>query len=259
MSVDSARVRDYYDRYWSPQGFEPLGRMTIPLRRLLEEHTSSVSVCLDVGCGDGGTTGLWLNARAGSYVGVDVSERAVAAAVAKGLNAQVVEDASKLPFPDNTFTVVVCIEVLEHLFDPQLAAAEISRVLRPGGVLIATVPNVAYWRRRVDLALIGRWNPLGDDLSVQQPWRDPHIRFFTAAALSRMLSGAGFERIVIGGHGGTILGDIPHLRKLCRRSGGWTTPEWRSNIFYSWFERITPALFGYRLHAVARTPASNDS
>ena len=48
------------------------------------------------------------------------------------------------------FTVVVCFEVLEHLFAPHLAVAEMHRVLEPGGVLIATVPNVAYWRRRLD-------------------------------------------------------------------------------------------------------------
>ena len=46
------------------------------------------------------------------------------------------------PFPDNTFDTIVCTEVLEHLlFDPMFAANEMSRVLKPGGSVLITVPN----------------------------------------------------------------------------------------------------------------------
>jgi methionine biosynthesis protein MetW len=197
---------------------------------------------LDVGCGDGRTSGLWLKQYGCDYVGVDISKNALQAAKRLGLEVTQIEDASCLPFSEASFDAAVCVEVLEHLFEPHHAAAEVLRVLKPGGVLIVTVPNVAYWRRRLDLAVFGRWNPLGDTLSVQQPWRDPHIRFFNPKTLRAMLASVGFHSIEVSGHGGTFLGDLPWIkRKLPAKV---VSP-------YIVFERLMPSLLAYRLHAVA--------
>jgi 2-polyprenyl-6-hydroxyphenyl methylase/3-demethylubiquinone-9 3-methyltransferase len=198
---------------------------------------------LDVGCGDGRTTGVWATETGRKYHGVDVSAEAVARAKTIGLDVGKIDDASSLPFPDNTFSVITCIEVLEHLFMPQLAVAEILRILQPGGLLIAATPNVAYWRHRADLAIFGRFNPLGDDLAIDQPWRDPHIRFFSAQSLARMLTRAGFKSVSIGGHEGTLLGDIPLIRRLRFLE----SPE-----LYHRFELAVPGLFAKRLAALAR-------
>ena len=249
-------VTEYYEAYWSDEGFNPANRsLPAPLRTLFEETVESQARCVDVGCGDGTTTGHWLSRHAAEYVGVDVSANAVEAAQARGFQAQQVDDSSTLPFEDASFDVATCIEVLEHVFEPHSTVREIHRVLKPGGVLIATVPNVAYWRRRLDMAVLGRWNPLGDDLSTKAPWRDPHIRFFTVRTLKRMLGDAGFEPVAVGGHGGTLAGDIPVVRRLCRRRGGWAVPTWEPNPLYGALERVAPGLLGYRLHAVARRPA----
>lgn len=51
-----------------------------------------------------------------------------------------VADAHQLPFPNKSFDSIIAIEVFEHLRDPKLATSEIYRVLRPGGVVILTVP-----------------------------------------------------------------------------------------------------------------------
>jgi methionine biosynthesis protein MetW len=247
-------TKTYYETYWSPGGFRPTGQLRVPLQELYEQAIDPMMDCLDFGCGDGRTSGLWLSERARSYVGVDVSATAVAMARDSGLDARVVDDGDSLPFPDESFDAVVCIEVLEHLFEPQAACAEFLRVLRPGGTLIITVPNVAYWRRRLDFFVLGRWNPLGDELSVSQPWRDPHIRFFNRRSLTRMLEHHGFAQVEVGGHGGTLAGDIPIVRKLVRERGGWAVPDWSPNPVYRRFERALPGLLGYRLHAVARRP-----
>lgn len=239
-------THSYYEAYWSGDGFHPDGRIWPELERLLDEHTEPGWACLDVGCGDGGTTGTWLAGHGRRYTGVDISANAVAEAQSHGLNALHIDDASSLPFDDGLFNAVMFVEVLEHLFEPHVAVAEARRVLRPGGVLIATVPNVAYWRRRADLAVLGRWNPLGDTMSVIAPWRDPHLRFFTPATLSRMLEQAGFVGVRVGAHGGSFARDIPGVRRVLWRG--------RASAPYRAMERMFPALLGYRLHGVAVCP-----
>jgi len=245
-------AKAYYERYWSDEGFFPRGRMTAPLAALFRAHVPAGADCLDLGCGDGRASGLWLKQNARSYVGVDISENAVRQARAAGLDARVIMDATRLPFSERSFDVAVCLEVLEHVFEPAAVATELARVLRPGGVVLVTVPNVAYWRRRLDFFFLGRWNPLGDDRSTREPWRDPHVRFFTRKTLAAMLEGTGFREVLVGGHGGTILGDVPVARGLCRARCGWATPGWISNPIYSRLEAGLPALLGYRLHGVGR-------
>lgn len=52
----------------------------------------------------------------------------------------IVCDITAIPQPDESFDAVLCVEVLEHLPDPQAALREFSRLLRPGGALILTAP-----------------------------------------------------------------------------------------------------------------------
>lgn len=241
---DVVNSKGYYEWYWSPQGFNPEGAMFPELRDLLSQNISKGSRCLDLGCGDGGTCGVFLKEHAAAYVGVDISEAAVNRARALGLDARLIEDAAKLPFPDGTFDAVICSEVLEHIFLPHAVAREVLRVLRPGGIFIVTVPNVAYWRRRLELS-VGRWNPMGDALSVAQPWRDPHIRFFTRVRLRDMLLGTGFGSVQVGGHWGTFVRDTPYIARFFIG-----TPRHSSSV-YKLFQRAFPSFFGLRLHGIA--------
>jgi methionine biosynthesis protein MetW len=250
-------VRQYYEAYWVPvetRGFEHAApsRAGLALPRkvaqLIRRHLAPGSRCLDVGCGAGHTAAV-LTTHGCDYVGVDISETAVQQARARGLDARCIDDSGALPFADASFDAVVCFEVLEHIFSPQLSVREMFRVLRPGGVLIATTPNVAYWRRRVDLALLGRWNPFGYSLAVEQPWADPHIRFFNRGALERLLAIGGFTGITVGGHEGSLLGDLPWIGGRLRAA--------EASVVYRALEDRQPALFGCFLHAVARRPSGS--
>jgi SAM-dependent methyltransferase len=207
----------YYENYWTPEGYNPRRDTTPPsLRRVFARHVDRDARCLDVGCGDGGTAGVWLKGHGAAYVGVDVAQRAVDLARDRGLDARKIEDAGALPFASAEFDVAVCIEVLEHLFAPDSAAAEIRRVLRTGGLLIATVPNMAFWRRRVDL-LFGRWNPGGDDLDAARPWRSPHVRFFTRRHLGALLREAGFSKVAVSGiTDAPFLAHVPVVNRMSR-------------------------------------------
>jgi SAM-dependent methyltransferase len=198
---------------------------------------------LDAGCGDGRRYGNWLASLAGEYRGLDISENAVMAARARGLDAVRAADITHLPFPDGWFDACVCVEVLEHLAFPLDCARELWRVLKPGGVLIATVPNTAYWRRRIDFALLGRWHPLGNLDGARRPWDDAHLRFFTRKTFARMLTEAGFKAEVFG-VGGSLLGDLPWV---VRRFGSETLSK-----PFRFLEVVMPSLFGANLAAVAR-------
>lgn len=234
----------YYEQYWSDSGFHPERRINPGLVKLFTTHIPTACKLIDVGCGNASLCGWWFQQRGCDYLGVDVSAHAVAEAKAAGLKVCRVEDAALLPYPDDTFDAAVCIEVFEHLFEPHKAAREILRILKPGGVLVATVPNAAYWRRRVEL-LLGCWNPFGDDLSIEQPWRDPHIRFFTRSRLRAMLVSVGFVEIEVGGHSDEYPAVAANARNLSRK----LRLSARSGM-HRLLEGRLPALLAIRLHAV---------
>ncbi|HET6271947.1 MAG TPA: class I SAM-dependent methyltransferase [Bacteroidota bacterium] len=99
---------------------------------------------LDLGCGTGyGTHALSVRGAKAVY-GVDSETDAVAYSKRKyaGESVQFREmDALDITYPNDSFDVVVCIEVLQQLTDPDKSLAQIRRVLKRGGVLFLTAPN----------------------------------------------------------------------------------------------------------------------
>lgn len=99
-------------------------------------------------------------------------------------------EASALPFPDNTFDLVLFCEVLEHFTtDPLHALQEISRVLKPGGQLILTTPNVNR---------IGNVIAMVTGLNIYDPYsghgpHGRHNREYSRHELYQLLTHAGFE------------------------------------------------------------------
>lgn len=97
---------------------------------------------LDIGCNSGEFMKLLQEKRECIVDGVDVSEIAIEKAKAKvGANFVHLCDAEHLPFQNETFDVVVLMEVLSHLVDPEATLKEIRRVLKPSGVLMGSVPH----------------------------------------------------------------------------------------------------------------------
>lgn len=91
-------------------------------------------------------------------------------------------NAEILPFADNTFDRIVCSEVLEHVPDPDLVLAEISRILKPGGIFVASVPR--YWPEKICWFLAPAYP------------REPggHVRIFRPNALKAAVERHGFRR-----------------------------------------------------------------
>ncbi len=92
---------------------------------------------LDVGVGDGYT--IRLLKPEGAVVGIDTDEGMKQHAVDRGIDFKL-GSAYRIPFPDSTFELVTCIEVIEHLKDPYGGLEEAMRVLKPRGFLVITTP-----------------------------------------------------------------------------------------------------------------------
>jgi SAM-dependent methyltransferase len=121
----------------------PLGWLVNPFyfaRRGLRREVGALAGALtgevlDVGCGRKPYRELVPAAR---YVGLDVDSP-----VTRALGtADLFYDGGKFPLADAAFDGVLCSEVLEHVFTPEVFLGEIHRVLRPGGHLLLTVPFV---------------------------------------------------------------------------------------------------------------------
>ncbi len=112
--------------------------------RLAEAERGS-QTALDVGCRAGNQT-RWLESIGYAVTSIDVE---------KTFDKCIIVDADKrLPFDDNSFDLVWCSEVIEHLLTPAFSTAEIRRVLKEGGRMILTTPNSYFWLMR-PLHLIG--------------------------------------------------------------------------------------------------------
>ena len=115
----------------------------LPLARALDPIPAPL--VLDVGTGTGRLPrALLFQPRfRGRVVGLDLSRRMLAKGVSQlepyaGRVTLIWQDAQELPFLDDTFDAVACLEVLEFTPDPEAVVAGLVRVLRPGGVLLTT-------------------------------------------------------------------------------------------------------------------------
>lgn len=97
-------------------------------------------------------------------------------------------------FPDDHFDFILFTEVLEHFReDPMHCIAEINRVLKPGGRLLLTTPNIASWKS-INRALNGEQPGLFVPY-MKHGSSNRHNREYTAAEVVRLMDDAGFEII----------------------------------------------------------------
>jgi SAM-dependent methyltransferase len=106
---------------------------------------------LDLGCRTGALTQHY--AAGNVVIGVDVDQRALEQASARlGIETVWADVEEELPFPDDSFDVVVAGELLEHLADPAAAVVHVGRVLKPGGRFVGSVPNAFRLKSRIRFA-----------------------------------------------------------------------------------------------------------
>jgi SAM-dependent methyltransferase len=162
------KMRDLEDTYWWFVGRRRL------VRGLIDRFApdGEPRVILDAGCGTGGT--LMHLEGAGELWGCDLSTEALRLCRDRGFCNLAEGTVETLDFPDERFDVVVSCDVIEHVENDRGALEEMVRVLRPGGILVLTVPA-------------HRWLWSGHDEALD------HRRRYEPEPLREMLQGAGLR------------------------------------------------------------------
>ena len=216
----------------------PEGRHEVP--SVVAKWLPPQSDVLDVGCGTGAVAaGFALHCR--RYVGLEPQHERVLAARAKGLDVREGMLDERFLRSLGPFDVITFTDVLEHVPNPSSLLSIASKGLRRGGLVIASVPNVAHWTIRLKL-LRGKfeYEPFGLMDAT-------HLRWFTRKTLFDLFERQGWiieEQTVTPG-----FGDHNYHRAIV----SWLPRDVRRRIVeglaFSW-----PALFGYQHVIRARLP-----
>lgn len=172
----SSRIAELYSQHNQARGRDYVYGGEERTRQLRHLLPAQPCIALDVGCRDGALAEA-LGLDRATTVGVDIDPAALKRARDLGRLRPVVCDLwTGLPFASESFDLVVAGEVLEHLPFPHMLVAECRPVLRPGGVLIGSVPNSFRLKNRLRF-LAGR--PFEADPT--------HLRQFSPSMLRELL------------------------------------------------------------------------
>lgn len=140
---------------------------------------------LDIGCGSGRIS-LEMIKKGYQVTGLDFSEEAVKKAQSKGVSAKQANLDDGIPEPDNTFDIVWAGDIVEHVFDPIGLLRDSARVLKPGGIMLITIPS--------DVGLVSRIKMLFGISHQEQMYYSSgfykHHTFFTPRLIRFMLKKA---------------------------------------------------------------------
>lgn len=163
---------------------------------------------LDVGSGDGSRTLLmakYFNIEPHDIYGIDYAEKYIVE-TREIFNAQRIDlETDLLPYDDESFDLITCNQVLEHLKNYRKAIDEVIKVCKKGGYIIFGIPNLAHLINRIYL-LLGV-QPLCMLL------KGPHVRGYTHTSFIKMLNS--IERLKLVDYTGSIMYPLPLVVAKC--------------------------------------------
>ncbi len=163
-------------------------------RRDVAPFLKPQSRVLEVGCGTGATLRYLRQQGLCSWAG-GVEFVPAAAEQARQVADRVWQgdvESLDLDIAAGSLDAVLCLDVLEHLVDPWQTAARLATLLAPGGVLVASLPNIRNHRILADLIFRGVWEYRDNGILDRT-----HLRFFTRRSAVALVAGAGLtvERV----------------------------------------------------------------
>ena len=191
-TTDYAEVTERQRETWATGDFNEIARLNVgmseALVRVLDPHAGER--VLDVACGSG-TAALIPARRYCEVTGIDyvpeLIERAEMRARAEGLDADFrVGDAQDMPFPDDSFDVVLSVYGVQFAADQERAARELLRVCKPGGKIGLVSPIPEGWS--------GDWFAAHAEYNPPPPGVESPLRWGTEEGLEALL-GSGVRSI----------------------------------------------------------------
>lgn len=168
-----------------------------------------VTALLDVGCWDGANTERYARLMGAKAYGVEIFEAQARQAEDRGVQvARLDLENAAFPWADGSMDVVVSNQVFEHLKNVWRPMSEVFRVLRPGGWLVLSVPNLGSLHNRVLLGL-GR-----QPTSIRT--LGPHVRGYTFGEIQRFVTLDGAFRVVRAAGVGFYPFAVPFANPLAR-------------------------------------------
>lgn len=206
---DKFYTKQYQDESWLHQRAKDARYLISQIREI--KIFNSDDKVLDVGCGSGDISQVLINTFGIEAYGIDLNKVAVVAAKKRGVRARIADLDSRWPFPDEYFDSIVGTEIIEHVINPDYFLIEAHRLLKVGGFLILTTPNLAAWFNRI-IFLFG-YHPFFLEASTVDktvglgftrrltPNREPmgHIRCFTLKSIKDILELHNYEVILVKG------------------------------------------------------------
>lgn len=149
---------------------------------------------LELGCGDGATGALALReGKCGEYVGIEMFAPMASRAEQRLTRVHVGNvDEIELPYPPGHFDALIMSEVMEHLVDPEATLRRLVALVKPGGSVMASSPNVSHWRIIKEL-VTGHFS-----YAEAGPMDRTHLRWFTPQSYAAMFEGAGVTVETVG-------------------------------------------------------------
>ncbi len=160
-----------------------LGLVTDMIKQEVAKNVTKDIKFIDLGCKDGYLLDKAKELSLDVY-GCDISDSVIKVLDKQDFNMKKVDLEKTLPYKDKTFDIITCLQVIEHLTNPEHLIEEISRILKPDGLLILSTPNLASIGSRLRL-LFGLYP---HQLSPCEKWHfGNHYRLFTVPALKVVL------------------------------------------------------------------------
>lgn len=154
--------------------------------RAIKSQNENPKNILDVGCASGWfLSELNKEFEKTEAFGIDVYKRAIEYGKKKYKNINLKKaDAHKIPYSSNSFDVIICNEVLEHVEDPDKVLKEMIRVLKKDGVLVVEI-DTGNWLFKLVWFF---WTNVRKGV-----WRDSHVHVFNTDKLRRLFLNNGLK------------------------------------------------------------------